>query len=76
MRVKRKVRAGRRDELGDETDSRGLGGDHDPFEIRQLEVQGHAEHHEPDGGVDDKQHLRIEVKPDLIDSGWVHIALP
>ncbi len=58
---------GQEDELGDEPDRGRLGLAQQAAEVLDVEVEGHAEHHQPDEDVEDQQAALVEVEPGTVD---------
>ena len=74
-RVRRKVKAGRSTNWASRPMPGALGDTMIRLEILQFQVKGHTEHHQTDGGIDDKKPLRIEIEPDLIYRCRIHTHL-
>jgi hypothetical protein len=58
------------DELPDHADDHRLGHGQHGLEVRHLEVERDAEHHQADDGVERPERTRIEVEADEVD--FVH----
>ena len=61
--------------MGNQADAGGLRGYDDSLEIFQFQIKSHPEHHQADGGIDDKKPLRVKIEPDLINRCCVHTHL-